>query len=168
MKMSFKSRVRRPLRRSRRGPDLSRNDPPLSHRDRLRSPPPLRTLRHDLPIPDASIALILLIGDNRYRPLRDLTRNAAKAHSNAHLALPPRRRYRVCRLDTTRYTIAARFLSEQLPSSACFHSRFSTRRRKRRSCFNHNHVPNSITQSTLQLRPLSLDVRSTWYYRLSR
>ena len=108
---------------------------------------------------------ILFIGDI---DRSDLTRNAAKAHSNAHLALPPRRRYRVCRLDTTRYTIAARFLSEQLPSSACFHSRFSTRRRKRRSCFNHNHVPNSITQSTLQLRPLSLDVRSTWYYRLSR
>ena len=30
--------------------DLSRNDPPLSHRDRLRSPP--LGLRHDLPIPD--------------------------------------------------------------------------------------------------------------------
>ena len=35
--------------------DLSRNDPPLSHRDRLKSPPP--GLRHDPPIPD------VLLGD---------------------------------------------------------------------------------------------------------
>ena len=38
-------------RRFRSRADLSRNDTPLSHRDRLRSPPP--GLRHDLPIPDA-------------------------------------------------------------------------------------------------------------------
>ena len=37
-------------RRFRSRADLSRNDPPLSHRDWLRSPPP--GLRHDLPIPD--------------------------------------------------------------------------------------------------------------------
>ena len=47
----MEARLMSQSRRFKSRADLSRNDPPLSHRDRLKSPPP--GLRHDPPIPDA-------------------------------------------------------------------------------------------------------------------
>ena len=80
--MSFKSRV---------CADLSRNDPPLSHRDRLRSPPP--ELRHDLPIPDVRTPLSPpAAGGNRREKPRSTTARALMAVIRVRLKYNPRTR----------------------------------------------------------------------------
>jgi hypothetical protein len=65
----MEARLKTRSRRFKARTDLSRKDPPLSHRDRLKSPPP--GLRHDPPIPDdAKLVFALAVCSSFYRVRR--------------------------------------------------------------------------------------------------